>query len=77
MLFTLYVDQSLLRLRNTGVGCHIENVFTGGLGYADILLLVPSVYSLRSMLIVCDNFDFEYKVPFIPDKYHLLNFTKS
>ena len=51
VLFTLYIDQLLLRLRNTGVGCHIGNVFTVGLGYADdILLIAPTVYSLRSML---------------------------
>ena len=78
VLFTLYIDQLLLRLRNTGVGCHIGNVFTGGLGYVDdILLIAPTVYSLRSMLKVCDNFGFEYNVTFNPDKYQLLNFTKS
>ena len=59
MLFTLYIDQLLLSLRNTKVGCHIGNVFTGGLGYADdILLIAPTVYSLRSMLKACDNFGF-------------------
>ena len=78
MLFTLYIDQLLLRLRNTGVGCHIGNVFTGGLGYADdILLIAPTVYSLRSMLKMCDSFGFEFNVSFNPDKYQLLNFTKS
>ena len=78
MLFTLYIDQLLLKLRNTGVGCHIGNVFMGGLGYADdILLIVPTVYSLRSMLKVCDSFGFELNVSFNPDKYQLLNFTKS
>ena len=77
VLFTLCVDQLLLRLRNTGVGCHIGNVFTGGLGYADdILLIAPTVYSLRSMLKVCDSFGFEFNVSFNPDKCQLLNFTK-
>ena len=47
VLFSLYIDQLLLRLRNTGVGCHIRNVFTGELGHADdILLIAPTVYSL-------------------------------
>ena len=78
VLFTLYIDQLLLRLRNTGVGCHIGNVFTGGLGYADdILLIAPTVYSLRSMLKVCDNFGFEFNLSFNHDNYQLLNFTKS
>ena len=72
MLFTLYIDQLLLRLRN------IRKIFTGGFGYADdILLIAPTVYSLRSMLKVCDNFGYEYNVSFNPDKYQLLNFTKS
>ena len=78
VIYLLYIDQLLLRLRNSGVVCHIGNVFTGGLGYADdILLIAPTVYSLRSMLKVCDNFGFEFNVSFNPDKYQLLNFTKS
>ena len=56
----------------------VGNVFTGGLGYADdILLIAPTVYFLRSMLKLCDNFGFEFNASFNPDKYQLLNFTKS
>ena len=50
----------------------------GRLGYTDdILLIAPTVYSLRSMLNVCDNFGFAFNMLFNPDKYQLLSFTKS
>ena len=78
VLFTLYIDQLLVRLQNAGVGCHIGDVFTGGIGYADdILLIAPTVYSLRLMLKVCEEFGSEYNVSFNPNKYQLLYFTKS
>ena len=60
------------------MGCHIGDVFTGGIGYADdILLIAPTVYSLRLMLKVCEEFGSEYNVSFNPNKYQLLYFTKS
>ena len=52
VVFTLCVDQSLLRLRNTGVGCHIGNVFTGGLGYADDINLTETKRTLWKPCIV-------------------------
>ena len=42
VLFTVYLDELLLRLRESRMGCHIENVFCGALSYADdIILLAP------------------------------------
>ena len=39
-----------MRLRESGVGCHIDGVFAGTFGYADdILLLAPSLDALRHM----------------------------
>ena len=42
-LFTDYIDKLLTRLRESGVGCHIDGVFAGAFGYADdiVLLAVP------------------------------------
>ena len=35
ILFTDYIDKLLTRLRESGVGCHIDCVFAGAFGYAD------------------------------------------
>ncbi len=43
-LFGVYIDGMLHQLKESGIGCHIGDVYCGGLGYADDLtLLVPTV----------------------------------
>ena len=47
ILFTDYIDTLLTRLRESGVGCHIDGVFSGAFGYADdIVLLAQSLDAL-------------------------------
>ena len=44
LLFCVYIDDLLSRLRALNVGCHVSNTFNGAFGYADDLtLLAPSV----------------------------------
>ena len=44
ILFTIYLDILLERLKNNGVGCYIGDKFVGALAYADDLVLMsPSV----------------------------------
>ena len=51
ILFTDYIDKLLTRLRESGVGCHIDGVFASAFGYADdIVLLAPSLDALRHMI---------------------------
>lgn len=71
----MYIDILLLRLRKTGVGCYINNIFTGAFGYADdITLLTPTKASLKIFLKVCSKFSHEYDVVFNPDKSVLIVF---
>ena len=54
LLFTLYIDNLLLRLKNSAVGCYIGTEFCGAFGYADdMVLLTPSIHNLRQMLRIC------------------------
>ena len=39
ILFTDYIDKLLTRLREFGVGCHIDGVFVGAFGHADDIVL--------------------------------------
>ena len=50
ILFTVYLNEPLLRLMESRMSCHIGNVFCGALSYAyadDIILLAPSFTSLN------------------------------
>ena len=37
LLFCVYIDELLSRLKALNVGCHVSNTFTGAFGYADDL----------------------------------------
>ena len=65
ILFTIYVDELLTRLRDAHLGCRIGSLFCGALGYADdVVILAPALYSLRAMLDICSQFAECYDVKF-------------
>ena len=69
VLFTVYINVLLTRLKDSGVGCYIGTEYFGTLCYADdIALLTPSVKALKTMQSICDEFGDEYNV--------LINATK-
>ena len=52
ILFSLYIDDLFSELAACGLGCYINNVFYGVLGYADdLVLLSPNRYGLQCMLL--------------------------
>jgi len=47
LLFTVYIDELLLRLKNSSLGCYIGAEFCGAYGYADdVILVAPTLHSL-------------------------------
>ena len=57
VMFNLYLDNLLISLKQSGLGCHINGTYMGALGYVDdITLTCPSLYGLNSMLDICDQF---------------------
>ena len=55
VLFCIYMDELLGRLRESGVGCYLGQTFVGALGYADDLtLLAPSILAVLKLITVCD-----------------------
>ena len=55
ILFNLYLDPMLIRIRESRIGCHITNVFTGSLPYAeDVTIICPSLRGLNKMLEICN-----------------------
>ncbi len=54
VLFALYVDSIIVRLRSAKLGCSMFNVYIGCVLYADDLLLFSASFStLQSMINIC------------------------
>lgn len=65
ILFTFYIDKLLLLLEKSGIGCHINGIYTGALSYADdITLTCPSIRGLNSMLDICYTFALDHDLIF-------------
>ena len=68
-MFTIYIDQLLLRLKKSVIGCHIHGKYMGILGYADdVTLLSPSIRGLNKMLSICEEFGKDYFIKFYNKK---------
>ena len=57
LLFSIYIDDLLVRLRQSGIGCRLDSFYYGVLGYADDLLLLSASRSgLQAMVSICERF---------------------
>ena len=73
LLFVIYTDSLLKRLEESGVGCHMDGHFTKALAYADdITLQSPSMFGLRTLSKVCEEYATEFDVTFLGKKSQLL-----
>jgi len=73
ILFCIYIDDLLLRLSLSGVGCYIGLSFAGALAYADdIVLIAPTPNATRKLLAICDDFAAQYDIVFNADKSKFL-----
>jgi Reverse transcriptase (RNA-dependent DNA polymerase) len=78
VLFCIYIDDMLLVLSKTGVGCYIGNVFVAALAYADdIVIIAPSACAMRKLLNVCDNNANGYHIMFNAEKSKCLAFLSK
>ncbi len=78
LLFTMYIDELLYRLSCSKSGCHIGAQFHGAYGYADdVILLVPSLLSLKTLLNICSTYALKYNVKFNPTKSKLIIYSPN
>ena len=64
-IFTMYVDDLVIKLRNRGVGCHVLGLFLACIFYADDLcLLAPSRGAMQEMLNICHEYCSEFCLTF-------------
>ena len=66
--FGIYVDELLIELRRSGVGCYIGGSFFGAAGYADdIVLLAPCRSAMAQMVQICEDFGKKNNLMFSTD----------
>ena len=76
LLFSLYIDELFLLLKESGMGCHVGLTYAGAFGYADdIALVAPSLSSLKQMIQICEQFAESHSITFNPSKTKLLCFN--
>ena len=80
-LFTLYLDDLLIELALTNVGCYWDDMFVGALAYADdITLLAPTPSALRKLLAVCESIGTNHvlnMLKFNPEKTQCIRFSEK
>ena len=77
LLFIVYFDELITRLKNSGIGCNIGDKYIGALCYADDrTLLSPSVNGLSKLIRICEQFAADYRVEFNPKKTVGIQFGK-
>ncbi len=75
LLFAVYIDGLLIRLEETGVGCHMGIRFIGALTFADDLnLLAPNLSGLKILIDVCKKYAKVFNIKFNGSKSCLLLF---
>ena len=76
-LYSIYVDDLITKLKHSGAGCHIQNVFAAALLYADdIAIMAPSLRGLQKLLDLCGNFCTEWDIRLNPNKTKNMRFGK-
>ena len=65
ILFTIYIDKLLIKLKSSGLGCRMGNSYVRALLHADdITLLCPSIRGLIKMHDICNSFADMYDIKF-------------
>ena len=68
-IFIVYVDDLLICLRKSGVGCHIIGQFVAAIMYADDLaLLAPTRSSLQRLLNICQEYGADWCITYNSSK---------
>ena len=69
ILFSVYIDELFIILRNAGFGCHINGLFLGCFGYADDIFLISGSRSgLQAMVNICQDFASSKNLQFSTNK---------
>ncbi len=72
ILFAVYINGMLERLKESGIGCYLSNSYVGGLAFMDdVKMLCPTLSGLQLMYNICENYAEEYNIKFNGSKSRL------
>ena len=72
-LFNIYINELLVKLSSTHVGCHIDGEYVNNLSYADdMVLLSPSICGIRKLISICEGYAKQHGLIYNPKKSELL-----
>eukprot|EP00914_Ancora_sagittata_P012591 GHVO01024206.1.p1 GENE.GHVO01024206.1~~GHVO01024206.1.p1 ORF type:complete len:131 (-),score=10.07 GHVO01024206.1:442-834(-) len=78
LLFTMFMDELLSKLKSLSIGCNISGRFAGTVCYADDLtLLSPTLTGMQKMVDICDEFGEENDLTFNPKKSECIAFSQG
>ena len=78
LLFAMYTDPLIGKVRQSGLGCHIGNKCASIFVYADdIILLTPSRFAMQALISICENYAEEYNLKYNPSKCKVMIFSNS
>ena len=77
-LFCIYMDNLLKNLGESGFGCKMGDAYVGCICYADdILLLSGSLFGLKKLINICEDYAKEHKIRFNGNKSKLIIFNQG
>ena len=77
-LFSIYLNNLIINLRNSNIGCKYGSEYMGVSGYADDLsLLFPSFIGIKKMMNICEKYARTYDILFNATSSQLLYFGKD
>ena len=75
-LFNLYIDPLLINITKSKIGCHVGGKPANVFSYADdIVVLAPTVKSLKKIICIINDFKNDFSINFNPDKSFILYFS--
>ena len=76
--FTVYLDQRILALKESGIGCHLNGMFVGAFICADnVTLMAPTRMALKAMLNTCTDFAASHSLLFNSSKTKCMYFNDA
>ncbi len=65
VLFAVYIDGLLNKLKNGGVGCYMGNKFIGGVSFAVYIKLLTTTHKgLNKLIYICEQYAAEFDIKF-------------
>ena len=76
-MYSIYVDELLIKLKRLNVGCYYLNCFAAAFFYADdMCVLAPSIKGLQMLLRLCESYCIEWDIRLNEKKSRNLYFGK-